>query len=289
MLLPEMQPQPQPQTDVLFGAYTYGGVWQGMEPVFATEAALGRPLDIVHWFTNWDNAFDLEMVEAASAGGRLPLISWEPHEKSLQNIVEGHYDTYLLEWAKGVRDYGDPVYIRPFPEMNGDWAPWNGEPDVLVAAWRHTVERFREAGAHNAFWVWSPNITDEPRTPQNAMERYYPGEDYVDVLALDGYNWGTSREWSTWRAFDDIFAAPYERVTALGSQPLWIAEIASVEEGGNKGKWIKGMLGSTAFPQLEAIVWFDENKSVDWRIRSSEGSLAAFQEWFAGEGEVAGF
>ena len=34
---------------VHFGAFTYGGVWQGMEPVARLESHLGRRLDVVHW------------------------------------------------------------------------------------------------------------------------------------------------------------------------------------------------------------------------------------------------
>mgnify|MGYP002779675320 FL=1 len=158
---------------------------------------------------------------------------------------------------------------------------WNGDPEALKRAWRRVVAIFESEGADNARFVWSPNVTDSPRTPENRMENYYPGEAYVDVLALDGYNWGLERPWSRWTRFEEVFAEPYERVARLGPQPIWFAELASTEAGGDKGEWVEEMLESRAFPRLEAIVWFSEDKGVDWRIQSSQGSVAAFREFFA--------
>jgi mannan endo-1,4-beta-mannosidase len=264
----------------LFGAFTYGGVWRGMEPVLALEEALGRRLDVVHWFTNWDNAYEPWMVEAVAADGRSPLISWQPHRQDVRDIAAGAYDDYVRGWARGVAAAPGLVYIRPFPEMNGDWVSWNGDPDGLRAAWRHIAGIFEREHAHNVRWVFGPNVTDEPRTEANALERYYPGDDIVDVLALSGYNWGTTREYIGWRSFEEIFEPAYARLTALGDQTVWLAEIASSEEGGDKAAWIRAMLDSTAFERVAAVIWFNEDKEADWRLESSYASLAAFRDWF---------
>lgn len=265
--------------DLLFGAYTYGGVWNGLSPVLELEADLGRRLDIVHWFSDWSTVFDAELARPLKEGGRLPLISWESGRIPLADIAAGAHDAYVAEWARAAADYAAPVYVRPFPEMNGDWTPWNGQPAVLVDAWRRIVGIFRAEGASNVQFVWSPNITDEPRTDANRMELYYPGAEYVDVLAVDGYNWGNVRPWSDWTSFRDMLAPGYGRITALGDQPFWVAETASTELGGDKGEWVRAMFRDSAdFPQLEAIVWFDEDKETDWRAASSGASLAGFRD-----------
>ncbi len=286
----EAPPAPQnnasPQRP-LFGAFTYGGVWQGMEPVYDLEQSLGRRLDIVHWFMNWDHTYDGRLVEEAATGGRIPLISWQPHRQTVGDIAAGRYDDYIRSWAHGLRSAHTTVYLRPFPEMNGDWVPWNGQPDLFRKAWIRTVDLFRSEGADNVRWVWSPNITDGPTTPENAMERYYPGDAYVDVLALDGYNWGTVRDWSSWRSYEDIFAQPYERVAAIGPQPVWLAEFASTSEGGDKAEWIREMLASTAFPRITALVWFNENKEGDWRIDNVPATVQAAREGLAGGNQTA--
>lgn len=282
---PSENPAPQQPTTThltpwkppMFGSYTYGGVWGGMDSVYALETQLGRQLAITHWYMSFDHAWDATLFETGSTGGRLPMAAWQPHRQSLDDIINGVYDNYLLSWARGAKAFGSPIYLRPFPEMNGNWTPWHGDPAKLVTAWRHVVNVFRAEGALNVKWVWSPNVTDEPRVDTNKFELYYPGTEYVDILALDGYNWGTTKPLTAWKSFEEIFAIPYERVTALGPQPVWIAEVASAEQGGDKAKWIADMFASRAFPRIEAIVWFDENKETDWRIASSDSSLAAFQ------------
>ena len=266
----------------MFGAFTYGGVWGGMEPVLRLESQLGRPLDIVHWFMSWDHAYDAALVASVVDGGRIPLISWQPVNQSVADIAAGAQDDYLRGWARGVRDAGAPVYIRPFPEMNGEWAPWNGDPEALRIAWRRMAAIFDAQGATNVRWVFSPNVTDEPRTESNRMESYYPGEDVVDVLALDGYNWGTTREWSSWTSFEDVFRGGYDRIERLGPQPIWFAEMASADVGGDKAAWVRDMFASTAFPRLQALIWFDEDKEADWRIASTPEVVDAFRVGLGG-------
>lgn len=265
---------------MMFGAFTYGGVWQGMQPVLDLESALGRRLDVVHWFMNWDHVYDPRLVASVADGGRAPLISWQPHRQSVQDIAAGRYDEYIRSWARGIRDAPELVYLRPFPEMNGDWVPWNGDPDTLRAAWRRMAHLFDDEGAHNVRWVFSPNVTDEPRTQANRMENYYPGHDVVDILALDGYNWGATRPHIGWRSFETVFTSGYDRITQLGTQPVWLTEVATTEHGGDKAQWIRDMLDSRAFPRVLVIVWFNEDKETDWRLESSPASLASFRDWF---------
>ena len=215
------------------------------------------------------------------------MITWQSKRPKLDDIIAGRHDTYIKTWATGLRDLRGEVYLRIFPEMNGDWVSWHGNPEKLKRAWVHIVTLFQAEGASNVKWVWAPNITDWPRTLENRLENYYPGDAYVDIIGLDGYNWGTVRDWSSWTQFEDLFARPYLRVTALSdSRPVWITEIASAERGGDKGEWIDAMLSSNAFPRIEAVVWFNERKEADWRIESSRGSRAAFRNWFSLNAEL---
>lgn len=263
-----------PSQRPLFGAFTVGGVWDGMGPIRHLESLLGHRLAIVHWYMSWSTPYDVSLVKKVLAGGHVPMITWQPDHASVAAIASGREDAVIRAFADGVRATPGVVYVRPFPEMNGDWEPWNGDPAEFVKAWRHMVDVFRAEGATNVRWVWCPNVTDQPATPANAMERYYPGTAYVDVLALDGYNWGTGRPWSRWLSFDQIFAKPYARITALGPQPVWIAEVASTSVGGDKAAWVRGMLSSTRFPRIRALVWFNENGDMDWRL---DNSLAVVQ------------
>jgi hypothetical protein len=269
----------RPIGDAHFGVYIKGAAWN-KTLLFDLEKAVGHEFRIIHWFTNWNAPFEGDLVKRVLELNRLPLITWQSSNKPLSEISTGRHDAYLRTWARGVRAVGGDVYIRLFPEMNGNWTPWHGNPQQLVAAWQHVVKLFRAEGATNAKWVWTPNVTDEPATTENRMELYYPGANYVDVLGLDGYNWGTTRPYTAWKSFETIFQTPYNRITALGNQPVWLAEVASTEHGGDKGDWVSEMLSSTAFPRISAVVWFNENKETDWRMESSPDSLRAFQTWF---------
>ena len=268
----------EPPTGVrLVGAFVPSGVWADLSGLRDLERAVGRPFDVAHWFQSFDDPFDPIPLHDVLEDGRVPLISWQPMHQDLHDIAAGRHDAYLTTWAHGIRDAHGPVYLRPFPEMNGDWVPWNGDPQALQAAWIHLTTLFEREGATNVRWVWSPNVTDEPRTDANRMERYYPGTDHVDVLALSGYNWGDTRPHIGWQTFDEIVGLAYDRLTALGPQPLWVAETASVETGGDKAAWIRSMFAATAYPRLEAIVWFNMEKEADWRVESSSASLHAFR------------
>jgi endoglucanase len=256
---------------VLIGSYTHGGVWSGMDAFHQLEAAVGRKMDIIHWYTNWNNEFEIKVVTAATYAGQLPMISWQNNQQPLENIIAGHYDDYIRRWANDAKTYGQPVYLRPFPEMNGFWTSWYGQPQTLVVAWKHIVDIFRAEGAHNVYWVWSPNVTDDPTVEANRMEHYYPGSDYVDILALDGYNWGNLKSYTAWESFESLFAESIARLEALGP-----------EHGGDKAQWVREMFASTAFPRLEAVVWFNENKETDWRVDSSAETLQAFRDSLSG-------
>jgi Glycosyl hydrolase family 26 len=276
----------EPLSNAMFGAYIKGAAWN-KDVLFDLEGAVEHEFKIIHWFTSWDAPFEGDLVERVLALGRIPMITWQSRNQSVTDIATGVHDVYIRTWAKAVSEISGDVYLRPFPEMNGNWTPWNGNPKALISAWQRVVKIFREEGATNAKWVWSPNVRDEPATKENSMELYYPGSQYVDVLALDGYNWGTTRSYTAWKEFDTIFQESYGRVTALGNQRVWVAEVASTENGGDKGEWVKNMLASTSFPRIEALVWFNEKKETDWRMESSSDSLSAFKQGLSDEDPTA--
>ncbi|MBI4795197.1 MAG: hypothetical protein HY790_05055 [Deltaproteobacteria bacterium] len=91
-----------------------------------------------------------------------------------------------------------------------------------------------------------PNPVQDPQASWNRASNYYPGDDYVDLLGMDGYNWGTTQTmekngWqSRWRSFQEIFAPMYQELRSLSPhKPLLVFETASAMEGGDKAWWIK--------------------------------------------------
>jgi hypothetical protein len=107
----------------------------------------------------------------------------------------------------------------------------------------------------------------------------FPGAGYVDVVALDGYNWGTSASWSSWISPQDLFAPGIAQLRALApGVPILIAETALSEAGGSKAVWNTDLVSYLAAqPDVMGFVWFHIQKEADWRINSSATSASAFK------------
>jgi len=99
------------------------------------------------------------------------------------------------------------------------------------------------------------------------------------VLGVDGYNWGSKAPGNGgWQSFSRVFKGAYKRLSKLGSQPIWIAEVGSAPEGGNKAAWVRDMFSKAKkMRRLKAIIWFNEDKEQDWRADASHKIAAAFR------------
>jgi hypothetical protein len=138
-------------------------------------------------------------------------------------------------------------------------------------------------GATNVRWVFDPSTDTYPGT--TPVQSIWPGASYVDVLGLDGYNWGTGGSFR-WRSFRDIYSAQYQRLVSLAPhKPVWICEFGSKEPARNDGapvdrahskaQWYSGMFTYLrhSATHVRAAVMFDVRKERDWRIGSDAASL----------------
>jgi len=251
-------------------------------------AMVGGMPKIVMWYETWYGGplIASRVMKAVRRHGAVPMITWMPKTSvdagaSLSRIAAGDYDGYLNESAAAARAWGHRFLLRPFHEMNGRWTPWGigvhgNVASDFVAAWRHIVTVFRSAGATNVRFVFSPNVIS-PNSPDFSAE--FPGDDYVDRVALDGYNFGTSLPGQHWRSFRDVFAQSYSVLAKLSSRPMIIAETASSERGGDKALWITHAFrrGMKQFPRVKAVVWFNHHKVTSWPVSSSQASLKAYR------------
>ncbi len=260
---------------------------------------VGRMPAIVSWGQDWVHSptFSPTTMDSIRTRGSMPLVAWMPEDASysngaaqppykLSNITRGDFDGYIRQWATDARNWGHPFYLRFAQEMNGNWyvygtAPGNPDgntPADFVAAWHHVHDIFTQVGATNVRWVWCVNDTDPGWTP---YAQDYPGDNYVDWVSIDSYNYGTTQPWSSWRSVYQTFAASYAEMTALTSKPIIIGETASLEQGGSKADWItQGFLQTipNSFPRIRAVVWYDENNAHgDYRVNSSSTSLSAWK------------
>ncbi|MBI5078579.1 hypothetical protein HZB08_00965 [Candidatus Saganbacteria bacterium] len=184
-------------------------------------------------------------------------------------------------------------------EFNIDGYPWgivnnDKNPEIYIRAFRHVVDIFKKEKTLNVKWVWAPMNYSFPDEPWNDWTKAYPGDEYVDWVGFDGYNWGTTQSWSDWQVLKYLFRDQVRLARKLWpTKPVMIAEFASAEKGGNKAAWIREIPGylKTSMRDIDAMVWFDLKKETDWRINSSGMALAAFREImkypiFDGSGEA---
>jgi hypothetical protein len=283
-----------PENGALFGAFVQVEAGSAQE-LRAKEEVVGRRWVIDHKFygglqDEWINARTRWDVD----NHIIPLITWEPHNMDLDEIVKGTYDSILRTRAQQAKSLGAEFFLRWGHEMNGNWYPWSGAmsggaaedaPAKFIAAWRHVHGVFKEEGADNVVWVWCPLVTDVPNETWNHWTNYYPGDEYVDWIGFDSYNWGTASGCCVWQSFMTLTDAIYRDYA--GKKPLMLPETSSAEVGGNKAMWINEMHAQlkTTYSEIKAVVWFDIDKETDWRVDSSPETLEAFRDmvqdpWF---------
>ncbi len=271
-----------------FGVSTPGGPLATSE-LDAVATLVNENPSIVMSYKDFSQAAPIADLNAVDARGATSLITWEPWLWSgnganqpayaLDRITAGDFDTYIAQWGTALASWDKPVMLRFAHEMNGNWYPWaesaNGnQAGDYAAAWRHVHDVVAATGATNVQWVWSPNVPYWGSTPLSGL---FPGAGYVDIVGLDGYNWGTAASWSSWTSPSALFG---DGLTALRSlapgKPIMISETASAEAGGSKADWNTALVSYLAAQSdITAFVWFHHNKEVDWRINSSTASASA--------------
>ncbi len=265
----------------------------------------GLNASIIVFFLQWPSPekqntaqFPGETLEAITQEGAVPCLTWEPMyykddmEITISHdaVMAGQYDVYVTEFARQVKSWGRPLMIRFAHEMNIERYHWGTKksdyghqsPAAYKKMFQYIVGIFKKIDAKNALWVFCPNaesvpnISYDPTAGWNRAANFYPGNDYVDILGIDGYNWGTTKTkekdgWeSQWISFENIFKnVRTELITIAPDKPVIIFETASVNQGGNKNQWIIEALSTARQWGLQGIIWFQVKKELDWRINSN--------------------
>jgi mannan endo-1,4-beta-mannosidase len=270
-------------------------LWSGYNSCLDTLTTLlgTRPAYIL-WFLQIDDPFPVSLVAGNSALGIKTVISMNikstrildttRNNQLLQEISEGIWDSTFTAFAKQAASVSTPVYLRFGYEMNGDWFPWGKHPAEFIAAWNHAYRIFKLAGATNVEWVFSPGILYGNRSPELDLQPYYPGDSVVDIVGVDGYNFGNFIDpWGSqhyWQDFGTIFEKSLVALKTFG-KPIWITEIGCPSDS-RRPAWLNELF---AFmdnnPCVETVFWFNAHKTYepDFRIESDATSLEEMREW----------
>ncbi len=153
-------------------------------------------------------------------------------------------------YLKQLRDAHVPVLWRPYHEMNGDWFWWGGRvvENSTAALYRQLFDRYTKVhNLNNLVWVWS---VDRPSTPIRKFSNFYPGNDYLDILALDVYG-------------SDFNQAYYDSLMSLSKgKPIVLGEVGNpptldiLDKQPNWGYWViwAGMVRNLTKKEHQVLV-----------------------------------
>ncbi len=219
------------------------------------NGGLGRSLSIVHVYQDWATPTSLPTLQRVLASGATPMIDWRCGPSDA-DIIAGHDDALITNFATELAQLKAPVFLRWFYEFNFPFSPNYQSciaglgPAGYAAAFRHIHALFTAAGASNVAFVWCISAAGQDQDWIN----YYPGPSYVDWIAVDGY----LRNSTTYTVgqFAQRFGAWYSTFASFG-KPMMIAETAALS--GAQAQYLSDVknLLDNGYPMLRALLYFD--------------------------------
>jgi plastocyanin len=279
-----------PETGALFGAFVRPDDHNGPDRRTAWtnfEALVGRPMDIDRQYPMWDDDWPNADDEWSRDQGRTLYFSWKANLVGTEacvdwaDIAAGQYDADLDAQAGKIIAFGAPIIFafhhEPTTHHHGISC---GTAAEFIDAWRHVRDRFIVDGVTNVTYAWTMTAWSFLRGEAGT---YYPGDDAVDVIAADGYNWfGCTFHPGPWREPEEVFIDFYE-FGVDHAKPMVIAEYGTGEDPdvpGRKAQWFANFADQMrAWPEIKAVSYFNVgNGSCDRYVDTSPSSLQAFQD-----------
>lgn len=241
---------------VLFGYSPNGNPSTADFTAVATK--FGRKVDLQMTYQAWSEPMLYSsQLASATALGAEPSVTWEP-QVTLGSVVNGSQDAVINAAIGVAKSYGKPILCRPAHEMNGNWMSYGQgreEPEAFVAGWTYLVDQFRTAGAGNVEFCWCPNVWGLQGSPCVDPTPFFPGDEWVDYVGLDGYCTSGAPNLS----FPTLFLASYATVTNLSARPFLVGE-TGVQAGAasSRAAWFAGMFltVATQMPRCMAVQYW---------------------------------
>ncbi len=296
---------------MLWGIFTKDVLTEGIErEIPDMEARLDYQFDIILTYTGLDGGFPSAFMERCYNEGRLVELTLHATESTnmdlfgrspwLELYKKGD-DPRIRAFARAAKEFGKPFLFRLNNEMNSDWVSYAGvnnllDPGIFRENWRTIYRIFEEEGVNNAIWIFNPHDRTYPPNSWNVPAAYYPGNGYVHLFGVTGYNNGTYYQtvWNEqWREFDDIYSQIQKEYAGLfGAFPWIVTEFASSSVGGDKVKWIDNMFSNLhKYPNIKAAVWYSaaDYDPKDWTtvarpywLNETDETLEAFRRGLKG-------
>jgi hypothetical protein len=143
-----------------------------------------------------------------------PATQCAPNASEYGEVADGQADSYYKTLAQNLVNSGfGASYIRLGWEFNGTWMGWSicsedgsGLSSVasdFVPAFQNIVTSMRSVSGANFKFIWNPIDSSNVSCPGSNLENFYPGDNYVDTVALDVYD-GLGASTSDSARWDDL-------------------------------------------------------------------------------------
>jgi mannan endo-1,4-beta-mannosidase len=152
--------------------------------------------------------------------------------------------SHTADYLEQLAEARVPLLFRPFHEIDGGWFWWTDpeKPENTAALWRQMFDYLvKKRGIHNLIWdfapahvTWGPHRTriqkEHERQPTIEEEaeyrrRFYPGDEYVDLVGISGYASRGNYEWGWGGPMEENYANAYKLLQAIApGKPLSLAE-----------------------------------------------------------------
>lgn len=191
--------------------------------------------------------------------------SWDTTKNSLSSILPGGskhelYRSWLdkaatfIQSLKGKKKEQIPILFRPFHELTGNWFWWGKNVATeaeLKQAWRFTINYLRhEKKLHQLIIVYNTNGF----AGEEEFLARYPGDDMVDVLSFDLYQF----EGQQGKAFVDTVRYELALLTKMAKSRNKLAAFAETgyEAVPDPTWWTKTLWPAIkGFPISYVLVW----------------------------------
>jgi hypothetical protein len=277
-------------------------------------AQTGQRTTVGHVILGWNqgNTWGARLAVQFATHGPVPMVGFtssrgwpHPYEAITPlDVARGRGDDYLTALNRAIAAWGRPIYIRPFPEMNGHWNAYcaytqsgrrkdrahstvsfrkafarvylllhGGTTDFLNARLRRlglpgVIHDFERNTLPDLKLIWNPQGYGSPNLPGNRAQAYYPGNLYVDVVGNDLYDIGGKAEWA---ANDRLYRAHPAKPYAFPELGLWgIDDPAFVRR---MGAWAR------THRRLELLSWYESRPGSPFDLGNKPRSRAAYRRY----------
>ncbi|MFG1621334.1 glycoside hydrolase family 26 protein [Kribbella sp. NPDC049227] len=255
-----------PAQGALFGAYAYEGVGDLSQPE-ALEAKIGHQLRINHNFQPGE--LPRQRIAADIADGRIPMISFAAGDEVAlaQEWDTGALDQRAIDEAEALAGYCVPIFFRFTWEFDLRYV----DTDLFKRVWIR-VRNIFATRAPNVAFVWNPTWRAFSET--NKAVPFYPGDQYVDWIAADGYSRPKpDKPEYNYRSFDSMFRAAHTFAVEHG-KPFMVGETGVHRDDTDltrQADWLDTTRADVkaSYPQLKAFLYFHtdgDDTDNHWRV-----------------------